>query len=422
MMNKEVDLTIQGEILRNVYSYYIEHKKTCIKYYDAAESKNFDRLYEDISIADAEKEYPKVAIVILTANKYERNVLHSINYSETRRKIKRFDIQLFSGEIKVRIYGFLFEWHDYLILNLHASAKGSYPNGGSADIVRYIGTKKNLLPMTVISCGICFGVDHISQNLGNTYLAEKVYSYFVGSKITKSKFFASDDNMYRTNEHLLHKLKGRYFDVNKSKTIFDKNTPEFDFKPGVFITGEAVVSNQEFRDLFVQVTTEEVSAGEMEAYGMYKECAFLGIPCLTIKSICDWGVAKNDSCPDLFIQLNGSPAEKGELESMKDRIQAITSANAAKAVSSLLNSKMLYGSIYGDIKKYLLNNYGETGVFFDTITSFCVDYLQEKMIVDNETIWQFAWELVKTLKLDNVLYEPENECNENMWMINMDHQ
>jgi len=72
-----------------------------------------------------------------------------------------------------------------------------------------------------------------------------------------------------------------------SKDIYDEDTPEFIFKIGNFITGDAVVSNQEFRDFFVDVTTQQVKAGEMEAYGMYKECSFIRTPCLTIKLICD---------------------------------------------------------------------------------------------------------------------------------------
>lgn len=402
------------DVIRNVYDYYIKHKDACKKYYQWAEDINIDRIYEQIQINDIEKEFPRVAIVILTANKYERNVLHSIYYNDTGKRIQRFNIELFPLLVDIGIYGYLFEWHGYVILNLHSAAKGSYTNGGSADLVRYIGTKQNLSPRLIISYGICFGVDQKTQNLGDTYLSDKIYPYFMETKITKDELFTSDNNMFKSDWRIMYNLKGRYFEVNKYKDIFNKDTPEFLFDTGNFITGEAVVSNQEFRDFFVSVTTQQVKAGEMEAYGMYKECSFIGIPCLTIKSICDWGVGKNDSSSEIFEDLNGSPAEDGELSSIKDSIQAITSANAAKAVESLLRNKMFSNSFYAHISDWIAHEYKEPGIYFETLLEHYIEMLTSiGKRIDHDCAKQFMTALISNLKDDRILREWEN----NMWIV-----
>lgn len=404
------------EIIHSVYSYYIEHKDIGKKYYDFSESKDFDSIYQQIDVSDAEKLFPKVAVVVLTANKYERNVLHSIYFNKTGNRIERFDIELFPDLVDIASYGYLFEWHGYLILNLHASTTGSYTIGGSADLVRYVGTKYSLSPAIIISCGICFGVDHNSQELGSTYLSEKVYPYFMGSKITKDELFTSDDNMFKSDWYLIHNLRGKYFDVNKYKDIYDEDTPEFVFKIGNFITGEAVVSNQEFRDFFVDVTTQQVKAGEMEAYGMYKECSFIRIPCLTIKSICDWGAAKNDSNPDIFEELNGSPAEKGELSSIKDCIQAMAASNAAKALESLLRNKMFNKSLYDIIKDWIIKEYKEPGIFLETIQERYKGILtDQRRAVNYENADHFVLATIDALKRDKILKSPDD--TDNMWII-----
>lgn len=404
------------EIIRNVYSYYIKNKILGRKYYDFSENIDFSSIYAQVEVADAEKDFPKVAVVIITANKYERNVLHSIYFNKTGNKIKRFDIELFPNLVEASSYGYLFEWHKYVILNLHASTTGSYTIGGSADLVRYIGTKFNLSPVIIISYGICFGVNHKSQKLGNTYLSEKIYPYFMGSKITRDELFTSDNNMFKSNWRLMHDIRGKYFDVNKHKDIFDEDTPEFEFKIGNFITGEAVVSNQEFRDFFVGVTTQQVKAGEMEAYGMYKECSFIRTPCLTIKSICDWGVAKNDSDSAVFEELNGSPPEKDELSSIKDCIQAIASSNAAKSFESLLRNNVFRQSPYSKIKDWVIREYKEPCIFLDTILEYYMDvYASQGKAIDYKDARQFVLAIINVLKDEKVLWDVGEA--DNMWMI-----
>ncbi len=60
------------------------------------------------------------------------------------------------------------------------------------------------------------------------------------------------------------------------------NKMPFSVKFKNYITGEAVVSSSEWRKKIVDTTTQEIYAGDMEGYGLFKECNNTGyeIPCL----------------------------------------------------------------------------------------------------------------------------------------------
>lgn len=60
---------------------------------------------------------------------------------------------------------------------------------------------------------------------------------------------------------------------------------------GPILSGEKLVDNLIFRDdLFEQFST--AIGGEMEGAGFYAVCQRKRIPCLLLKSICDWGDGK----------------------------------------------------------------------------------------------------------------------------------
>jgi len=64
-----------NEIIRSVYSYYIEHKDVGKKYYDFSESKDFDSIYQQIDVSDAEKLFPRACLKNKSCTKWERAVL-----------------------------------------------------------------------------------------------------------------------------------------------------------------------------------------------------------------------------------------------------------------------------------------------------------------------------------------------------------
>lgn len=327
-----------------VCQFYIDHKQECDTQYALAERNDFGEMYEKIDEQHTIKVlFSKVAIVIMTANKYEKNVLHHHIFASQKEKIKKIEIKLFpKNESGVETYAYWFQWQNYTVLHIEAQQTGSYTLGGAADIVRYIINSQSIYPMAVISFGICFGADENKYSLGDVAISKKVYPYFMGAKIEDTGYFVPDDNMFRVNSLLSARI-GSIMDEN----AFSKTACNVYF--GNYITGEAVVSREKARDEFVNIIKEKIIAGEMEGYGLFKECNGYAhsIPCLIIKSISDWAVAKNFDTEEIFKRIGNNAVTPKEQETLKDRIQAFAVFQAYHVVNIMLSKKDIFeNSVY----------------------------------------------------------------------------
>lgn len=342
------------KLKEEICQFYLNHKTKCDIHYNNAESKDIGKIYEnvtdDITIQNL---FSRVAIVVLTANKYEKNVLHHYIFHSQKTKLKKIEIELFPQKIsKEETYAYWFEWHDYVVLHIEAQKTGSYTMGGSADIVRYVVENKYIIPMAFISFGICFGTNEGKYSIGDVIISKKIYPYFIGAKINDRGYFVSDDNMFTVNSKLSAKIKSA-IDQNVFKAL--NNDVFFDN----YITGEAVVSNKRARDEFVKITKQEIIAGEMEGYGLFKECngSSFSIPCLIIKSICDWAVIKNFDTKNIFAKLSieNKNVTMQEQVSLKDRLQAYAAFQAYSVLNILLSKHIFENSIYKQIIDYIKN-------------------------------------------------------------------
>lgn len=340
-----------------VYGFYYEKKGECQRQYSLAESRDIGEIYEAIhDDKTVEMLFSRISIIVITANKYEKNVLHVNVSAKTKQRIKRINIKLWpQDKNSSETYAYYFRWYNYDVLHIEAQTTGSYTIGGAADIVRYVLENPHLYPSVVVSLGICFGIDEDNQTMGDTIISEKVYPYFMAAKINEAGLFVSDDNMFRINSQLHSKINTEIIDLNFLNGL------GFNAYFGNYITGEAVVSNMAMRDCFASTTTQTVLAGDMEGYGLFKEC-FSGrhkIPCLTIKSICDWGASKNLSEKDLFQQVCGDTISDEELNSIKDRLQAYASYNAYRVLDILLEHQIFESSIYNRVVQEIKRKQGE---------------------------------------------------------------
>lgn len=337
-------------IEESVCKFYLENKDFCNTYYDEAESADISNIYEAVSDKTVINSLLlKVSLVVLTANKYEKNVFHYHVFLDHKEKIIKYKFPLFPNhESKKETYGYIFKWKNHTVLHIEAQVTGSYTIGGSADIVRYIVGNGNIFPTAIISLGICFGTKEKENRLGDVVISQKIYPYFIGSKIKETSFVVSDDNMFRIDS-----------DLNASiKSVKDQNAfrgLQCDVLLGNYITGEAVVSNKRARDEFVKTTTQQIIAGEMEGYGLFKECnASYSIPCVVIKSICDWAAAKNFDSKQVFERLcKNITVSEEEQTTIKDRIQAFSAFQAYNVLKILLSKQVFMISLYDRIVKHI---------------------------------------------------------------------
>lgn len=351
----------KNEIIEKVFDFYAKNKAKCDYCYELAEDKKIDELYETIDDHnDINSLLTQVAIVVLTANKYEKNVLHKDINCMGVTKIKRFRIELKTSCNKFNnTYAYFFCFHGYSILHIHANVTGSYTIGGAADVVRWIKDNSYLYPSAVLSFGICFGTQEKHSEIGHVIISKKIYPYLVGLKINGEKIEVVDDNSFIIDEDLRLKIQS-LVDNNKFNSL------PFKVKFKNYITGEAVISSSKWRMKISKTTTQEIFAGEMEAYGVFKECTSnnFNIPCLVIKSICDWGTEKNFNTNNKQIlslykdklNIDSDKDAKESLAKLKDVTQAFAADCAVNALTVLLNNNTFDVSLFEKFKREI-NNY-----------------------------------------------------------------
>lgn len=355
-------------IRKKVFDFYVTHKELCDHNYELAEDKCIDELYEDVADECTKKILlAKTSIIILTANKYERNILHKKYHEMKSEKICRMDIELSTACQRFkRLYAYWFKWENYSILHIHTNVTGSNTIGGSSDVMRWVLSNPYLFPRIVISFGICFGTKESNSELGDVIISRKIYPYFVGVKVDGQNFNVVDDNSFAVNDVLFNKITNL---VNNNK--FNDLDFKVNFKN--YITGEAVVSSASFRKKIIDITTQEVFAGDMESYGLFKECISYpyNIPCIVIKSICDWGIEKNfdpkdikilsefkETLSDYFAKNVSDKELKEKISSLKDRIQAYSAGCAFDVLNVFIRNKVMDISVLEIIRNWIRNFQG----------------------------------------------------------------
>ena len=275
-----------------------------------------------------------------------------------------------------------------------------------------------LYPTVIISLGICFGINEQKQTLGDTVISEKIYPYFMGVKYDESGRFITDNNMFRLQSVLRRKIKSEIIDTNILNNL------NFNTYFGNYITGEAVISNKEIRDHFAQSTNQKASDGDMEGYGLFKECCggnFV-IPCVIIKSICDWGVMKNiidrSSFDEIFINNN---INDKEFDSIKDRLQAYASYNACCVLEKFLEKQIFDQSIYTKLKDEIKMQEHERVIHMKRVIEI-VKNITTKIFNRSMYSYEFSLTCCKAMEQEGILsYINPNNINKEdgniLWKI-----
>ena len=339
----------EEQLIRTIYEFYRNHQEDCDKEYELAMDQSISDIYEELPYSSLPNELAKISVVILTANKFEKNTLHQHVYQTTQKKIQTCTIELFEQPKRHNVTDiYLLNWNGYQILHIACRVTGSYTIGGCADAIRYCINNPYIFPTSFISFGICFGCREEEDHLCDTVISRKIYPYFIGAKVDGIALKTSDDYALSTDSTL----------ENRIENLKDRNRFEnlgFNVNFHNYITGEAVISSRAIRDMFIGITTQDIYAGDMEAYGMYKECnnAYRNIPCVVIKSICDWGIVKNIANYTISTEVMGRKDTEEEVKNVKDKLQALSVYHSFKVLDILLKNKVFSQSIYARIKKQL---------------------------------------------------------------------
>ena len=363
----------EQEVIDYTKEFLSSDKKDLMEHcFESIRNSNNERVFKDSIITMDDQLFDThflfVSNVILTANKVECDSLNYIisKIDGTNLKRRKHYLQIIPNYNVGSANAYLFKYKKYYLLHINAYETGSNTPGGSADIVRFISNHPLLKPSSIISFGVCYGRTPASQHIGDVIIPQKLYPWSIGQKIVDKKLTIKHDNFNLWlfdlfNDSAIYPILKDFCDGEDGKTICgsiklkdgNKNKKySFNVKTtmGNISTGEAVISSKDAKRIIPDANNifKELG-GEMEGYGIAKECVYYAhIPCFIIKSICDWGVLKNITP---YIENNGCEVPAF----LKDKLQVYASFCAGIVLFQLLSQeseKIIKLKVYDDF----LNN------------------------------------------------------------------
>lgn len=398
---KKKEVNIPQDVILNVNTFIRENSDVLIEHYysvinEESESKEMklaknNNIYKYIELSDYNAKLLRVSIVILTANFFECEILNYNIFKCNKTKIEKLKdgINIFPQKEFRRTDAYLMNINGYSILHLHAPETGSNTPCGSTDLVRYVTNNKFLYPSYIISFGICYGINPKKQKLGNTIIANRIYPCSIGIKINDNSWQIKHDEYILNLQEKDTKL---YYNIQNVISGIQNNTPNVTFHKvdiGNMLTGEAVVSNERFKIESIEKAHGcKILGGEMEGYGMAKECIYYSnISCLIIKAICDWGACKN-----IDDYLDPDLPEKTKID-CKGKIQAYTAYCAYTVLNKLFQEKVFSSNnILETVEKDIINNYYDNGyIQHKALKRHIIKFLEQKfskesLIVQNSNV------------------------------------
>jgi|GEM_PF-2187166 len=365
----------ENPVFKNIKKFIEDEEKNALmeKCYSAIRAegdREFDRSIPFLTSNDFDAYFPLVSAVIITANKFECDALNYLVINQNGGIVhkRREKIHIFGNSDMHSPVAYILKVSSSYILHLLANETGSYTPGGSSDLVRYISGNSALRPSYIISFGICYGRNPDEQTIGDVLIPRKLYPWSIGQKIVEEELQIKNDNFNlwleeKFDKNYIYSSIAMYCNDGDGRIIEKSikiNNEEIKFKINISYgnvsTGEAVVSSKILKDKIAAANRNEKEiGGEMEGYGLAKECVYYAkIPCVIIKSICDWGELKN-------IEKAFEENSVNFPNNLKDKLQAYASFCAGLALLDLFleeGDNLLASSIINWLKeKYICNEY-----------------------------------------------------------------
>lgn len=306
---------IQRETVNKVKEFIAENKSELEKHYFSVISEsdypkkiiaNNSEIYEDIELDEYNKLLLSVSVVILTANYFECQILNTNMYKEENKgtddiqknkRIKRLKngINLFKGADFRVFNAYILKINEYTVLHLSAPETGSHTPCGSSDLVRYVYNNVMINPKCIISFGICYGISTSEHELGHTLIANKIYPSSIALKADSERWVVKSDDYILNLREIDPVLYNKIDQIISGQRNSKKEIAFCNANTCNMLTGEAVINDETVKINLIQNSYGcKIEGGEMEGYGLVKECMFYcKLPCIIIKAICDWGSCKN---------------------------------------------------------------------------------------------------------------------------------
>ncbi len=282
--------------------------------YECAISTSFiDVFYELLDESEMKRVLTRCKILVITANPIEKAMLHFLILKKSEgRKIIRF----ICG---TNAY-FIFKWGEYWVAHIHQHQTGSNKDLEMHSTVN--DALKYFKPNVIFSLGVAFGIDYSTQNIGDVIVSKKIFPYSENKR---------DEGLIKPDRSQ-DKIVDNWLDVRfvNANGFLDGVTY------GGILCGGSVMSSFDEKERVCTAYSKNdyIIGGEMEGNALFQVAQSRDIPCAVIKSICDWGMAKNDIYPEDAFAENV----------FKDSLQAYAMSQVVDKCNSLFNDKTLFAS------------------------------------------------------------------------------
>ncbi|MFY9311390.1 MAG: hypothetical protein WAQ28_20255, partial [Bacteroidia bacterium] len=234
----------------------------------------------DIGVSELRALIPKIEILLLTVNDWERKALLS-------------EMTPLDGKDGI-LQGALdrLTYHIGMFGNYCAayteSTMGSGGRHGATLIAKT--AVDELKPKAVLLLGIAFGIDSNKQKLGDVLIAESIQPYEY-QKVNNDFSITYRGQATPCGYTLSERFRVRRSDWTPKHG--DKSFDDVKVYQGLVLSGDKLVNNKDFRDALVNAFPTAIG-GEMEGAGAYSAVSS-PVEVILIKSICDWADGeKND--------------------------------------------------------------------------------------------------------------------------------
>lgn len=232
------------------------------------------RKYIEINWDSVSQYNTKNIILIVTATDLETNALH-----ETLKPINGLNniIRVFEGDLTY-YFGIL---GNYLVVHVQSSMGALSRDSSIMTVSTAIEKTKAKI---VIMVGIAFGVDEVSQKIGDVLISESVIPY-------NTKRVGKKDTIQRGIEAPSSKiLLNRFKNIKQSWEYFISDDIRGDLIPCRLLSGEELIDNLNHRNKLIKQNPDS-KGGEMEGAGIYAACDGKA-EWIIVKGICDFADGK----------------------------------------------------------------------------------------------------------------------------------
>lgn len=241
------------EVRKALYGFLVNNGNWITQYADHATEFNADMVKRNISSSDLDDMLEDCAVLILTANEVEQNIVTAKLYNEVNASIKN---ERKLSEIYETDDGCVYQFasiRNINIVHMHPNSTASFTSEGSANAVS--NALERFRPRLVVSLGVAFGIDPTNQSLGDVLLSSAIIPYDVFNKDTNGKIKLRPNDKYITHEALnawnvlMRTLKFSLEKQESGRRSLIHKEISFQWQYGTMLSGGSVLSNERKKGL-----------------------------------------------------------------------------------------------------------------------------------------------------------------------------